>query len=159
MQFTWADLTPQAMTQQFWDAITKGGYASHGETYLNPTNYIWWSQGGKLYGKSVERIAFLRKIIEECPRNGLMSFNGSPIKWNRLNSVRLDDDYFLFYYGERQHAERYIELPEDRKYKIEIIDTWEMTITKVDGIYSGVTRVELPSKPYMALRITMVEDK
>ncbi|MFC2124122.1 DUF5605 domain-containing protein [Bacteroidota bacterium] len=159
MHFTWADLTPEKMTQQFWDAVTKGGYASHGETYMNPTNYIWWAQGSKLYGKSVPRIAFLKKIIEDFPSNGLLSFNGSPIKWNRLNSVRLEKDYFLFYYGERQHAERYIELPEDREYKIEIIDTWEMTITKVDGVYRGETRVELPSKPYIALRVTAIDNK
>lgn len=159
IQFTWGDLTPEAMTQQFWDAVTKGGYASHGETYLNPTIYIWWAQGGKLYGKSIKRIAFLKRIIEQCPRNGLISFNGSPTKWNRLNAVRLDDDYFLFYFGERQHAERYIELPQDKKYEIEIIDTWEMTITKVDGLYSGVTKVELPSKPYIALRVTKFEEE
>ncbi|MDA3821043.1 MAG: DUF4038 domain-containing protein [Bacteroidales bacterium] len=33
LKFTWGDLTAEAMTQQFWDAITRGGYASHGETY------------------------------------------------------------------------------------------------------------------------------
>lgn len=153
IKFTWGDLTAEAMTQQFWDAVTRGGYASHGETYLHPDNIIWWGHGGKLYGKSVERIAFLKKIIAESPRSGLTSFNASPVKWNRLNSVKLDDDYFLFYYGERQHGERDIELPENKKYEIEIIDTWEMTITKVDGLYSGKTTVKLPSKPYIALRV------
>lgn len=153
IKFTWGDLTPEAMTQQFWDAVTKGAYASHGETYINPDNIIWWGHGGNLYGKSVERIAFLKKIISEFPQNGLTSFNGSPIRWNRLNSVRLDEDYFLFYFGERQHGERDIELPKNKKYEIEIIDTWNMTITKVDGLHSGNTTVKLPSKPYIALRV------
>lgn len=156
--FTWGDLTPEHMTQQFWDAVTNGGYATHGETYMNPENIFWWSQGGKLTGKSIERIAFLKNIIEGMPRNGLTPFNASPIKWNRLNCARLDDDCFLFYFGERQHYERYIELPEDRQYKVEIIDTWEMTITKVEGLYSGVTNIKLPVKPYMALRVTAVEN-
>jgi len=92
-------------------------------------------------------------IITNC----LISFNGSPVQWNRLNSVRLDDDYFLFYFGERQHAERDIALPENKKYEIEIIDTWNMTITKVNGLYSGNTTVKLPSKPYIALRVTAKE--
>lgn len=153
LPFTWGDITARDMTKQFWDAMTKGGYASHGETYMNENDIIWWSQGGVLKGESIKRIAFLRQIIESCPRNGLTSFNGSPLKWNRLNSVRLDDDYFLFYYQDRQPGVREIELPEDRQYEIEIIDTWNMTITKLEGLFSGVTRVELPSRPYIGLRV------
>lgn len=151
--YTWGDITAEDMTMQFWDTMTKGGYASHGETYLNADNIIWWSQGGKLRGGSIERIAFLRDIIESCPHNGLLSFNGNPVKWNRLNSVRLEDEYFLYYFQNRQPGVRYLELPENRQYTIEIIDTWNMSISKVNGSFSEITKIELPSKPYIALRI------
>lgn len=34
-------------------------------------------------------------------------------------------------------------------YMAEIIDTWEMTITPVEGVLSGTSTVELPAKPGM----------
>lgn len=157
IQFTWGDLTPQTMTQKFWMAVINGGYASHGETYVNVANTRWWAQGGLLEGKSIARIQFLKEIIYDLPENGLVEMNASPTKWNRLNSVKLNDDYFLFYFEDRQHCERFIELPENKKYKIEIIDTWDMTIEELEGVFSGETRVPLPTKPYMALRVRSVD--
>lgn len=156
LKFTWGDLSAEGMTQQFWDAVTRGGYASHGETYL--AKIIWWEHGGELHGGSANRIAFLREIIEDIPDNGLTSFNGSPIKWNRRNSVRLADDYFLFYFGERQPIERDIELPEAHKYLIDVIDTWNMSITRLDGEYSGITTVPLAGNPWMAVRAIRVKE-
>ena len=41
---------------------------------------------------------------------------------------------------------------------MEIIDTWEMTINRLDGTFSGKCRIDLPAKPYMALRIRAVQD-
>lgn len=156
--FTWGDLTPEHMVHQFWTAMTNGGYASHGETYLDPSDYIWWSHGGRLLGQSIERIAFLKEIVESFPTNGLAPFNASSIKWNRLNYARINDDSFLFYLGERQHGEWHFELPENQKYKVEIIDTWNMTITEVEGVYCGATQINLPTKPYIALRITTIKE-
>ncbi|WP_438491823.1 DUF5605 domain-containing protein [Paenibacillus sp. IHBB 3054] len=39
---------------------------------------------------------------------------------------------------------------------LEIIDTWNMTITAVQELVRGDYRIELPNKQYMALRITAV---
>ena len=47
-------------------------------------------------------------------------------------------------------------LPEDRDYEVEIIDTWNMTIVSA-GIHRGVTRVDLPGKQYMAIRIKSIK--
>ena len=55
-------------------------------------------------------------------------------------------------FGRRQPAERVILLPDDKKYNIEVIDTWSMTIKKLDGSFSGECIVPLPGKPFIALR-------
>jgi hypothetical protein len=39
------------------------------------------------------------------------------------------------------------------KFLRKIIDTWDMTITLVQKKFSGRSLIELPSKPYMAIRI------
>jgi hypothetical protein len=47
-----------------------------------------------------------------------------------------------------------IDLPKDASYQVEIIDTWDMTITPLQKEFSGHSLIELPSKPYIAIRIT-----
>jgi hypothetical protein len=59
----------------------------------------------------------------------------------------------LAYFNDSQPGSTIINLPEDSFYSIEIIDTWNMTITPVEKKFSGYSLIELPSKPYIALRI------
>ena len=40
-------------------------------------------------------------------------------------------------------------------YRVEVIDTWEMTITDA-GVHSGKFRIPLPGKEYMAIRLIQV---
>ena len=61
--------------------------------------------------------------------------------------------YYLMYFGINQPYFKEINLPESDKFEVEIIDTWEMTITPLPGEYSGKCRIELPAKQYIALRI------
>ncbi len=49
-----------------------------------------------------------------------------------------------------------LELPEDKTYRIELIDTWGMTSTVLDGTFSGHSLITLPQLPYMAARLTAV---
>jgi hypothetical protein len=54
-------------------------------------------------------------------------------------------------------------------FKVDVLDTWEMTITPAPGQFKivadaryryhadGLPKVGLPGKPYIALRITRVE--
>jgi len=35
---------------------------------------------------------------------------------------------------------------------LEVIDTWEMTVTPLPGVYAGSGAVDLPALPYMALQ-------
>ena len=73
----WGNITGEEMVRRFWEGAVRGGYVGHGETYMHPEEILWWSKGGKLHGTSPDRIAFLRKIMEEGPAEGL---NPLPIR-------------------------------------------------------------------------------
>ena len=148
----WGNITAQEMVCRFWTGFASGGYVGHGETYLHPQDILWWAKGGELHGESPARIAFLRQIMAEGPQEGLETANlGKDAQTAGLAGVR--DEYFLLYNGIGQPAYQVLELPEGRQYTIDIIDTWEMTVTAAAGVYAGNCRVELPGKPYIALRI------
>ena len=44
-------------------------------------------------------------------------------------------------------------LEEGSRWKVEIIDTWAMTITPVEGLIQHGDKLELPGKPWIALRL------
>lgn len=148
--FDWGHLTAEETVNRFWTIYCRGGYASHGETYVHPDNILWWAKGGRLYGKSPERIAFLHQIMKESPEKGLTPLHTD---WNKTTYLYKNEAYFLHYYGNTQQASAILNLAEDKNYSIEIIDVWEMTIEKLNGLYSGTTEVDLPQKPYMAIRV------
>ena len=159
IRYLWGDLTAIDMTHRFWDAVTRGGYATHGETYMHDNDILWWSKGGILHGESPQRIAFLKKIISEAPDGGFEPFMEVTDSWNRRNAVRVGDDYILVYFGERQPIEREIIFPEQKTYRVEIIDIWNMTVSPHGKLYSGKSLVPLPGKPYIALRAIRVENE
>jgi len=149
----WGNITAQEMVYRFWEGFARGGYVGHGETYMHPKDILWWAKGGKLYGQSPERIAFLRKIIEDGPAGGLDTVD---LGRDAHSASGQGDEYFLVYYGIGQPVYMILKLPEGNKYKIDIIDTWDMTITPAPGTYEGECRVEMPGKQYIALRIQKI---
>ncbi|MNJ56226.1 hypothetical protein D3C77_517610 [compost metagenome] len=148
----WGNITGQEMTRRFWEGAVRGGYTGHGETYLHPDDILWWSKGGQLHGSSPDRIAFLRRIMEEGPAEGL-----NPLKseWD-VPLAGVADEYYLFYYGFNQPRFRQYSMKPGIRYKVEVIDTWNMTIEEQTGTYEGVFRIELPGKQYIAVRMTKV---
>ena len=147
------------MTEKFWRGVTNGGYVGHGETYVteNPVKFpnesadiLWWSKGGVLRGDSPTRIGFLRQIIESAPAN----IKPIPLfTWMPFSCVGVDREYYLGYLNDAQPRSVVIDLPKESIYNVEIIDTWNMTITLVEKKFSGRSLIELPSKPYIAIRI------
>lgn len=150
----WGNLTPEEMVNRFWISWCRGAYCTHGETYLHPENILWWSKGGKLYGKSPERIAFLHRIMSETPTEGVYPFHNV---WNKETYLIKANAYYLYYYGNSQQAKARIYLPENVKFKLEIIDGWNMTITSVRGEFSGLTEIPLPGIPYIAVRARSIQ--
>lgn len=158
INYGWGNITGEDMVRKFWEATVRGGYLGHGETYTHPQDIIWWSHGGDLHGSSIERIKFLRKIVEEAP--GMLS----PLKITPENErdnwdvpcANIDDKYRLYYFGFSRPSFRTYKLPVGKKYRIDIIDTWDMTIKELEGEFSGDIRIELPGKQYIAVRMTEV---
>lgn len=149
----WGNLTPQEMVSRFWEGFARGGYVGHGETYVHPEDILWWAKGGILHGKSPDRIAFLRQIMEEGPSEGI---DPASVGRDIRACAGRSDEYFLCSCGAGQSAYKDLTLPEGRRYHIEIIDTWNRTVTPLPDEYEGECRVPLGGKPYLALRIRKV---
>lgn len=169
---SWGNLTAQELVHRFWITATRGGYAGHGETYSHPEDLIWWAKGGELRGEAWKRIGFLRDLLEQDVVNGLEPLAATgEWPWTRVSGAK-DGDVTYIYLGEHQPVVWSTGLPLDgTDYDVDIIDTWEMTIAparKVDAPIPHPTRhgaivrggepdaafgVELPGKPYQALRV------
>ena len=157
----WGSLSAEAMVECFWLGFACGGYVGHGETYWNKEEVLWWSKGGELSGDSPARIAFLREIIEDVPAPGLSPF--APREERRtvmpdgiykgMAGGHNGEDYYFLYLARNQPRFRRFSLPEGKTYKIDIIDTWNMTIDCFADAASGDVVVELPRRNYMAVRI------
>jgi hypothetical protein len=126
----WGHLSGEEMTEAFWQGTIAGTYVTHGETYKNPGDTIFWAKGGRLVGKSPARIGFLRKILENAP---------GPLEladpWKDNCTATANSSYYLIYLGKDMKPEWELSLPNKagpapgKKFRIELIDTWDMTIT------------------------------
>lgn len=158
--WSWGNLTAQSMVEKFWRGVTNGGFVGHGETYVTESpvklpgessDVLWWSKGGVLRGESPERIKFLRQIIESAPPE----MKPIPLfTWMPFSCIGIEHEYYLGYLNDAQPRSIVITLPKDASYHVDVIDTWNMTITPLEKKFSGRSLIELPGKPYMAVRIT-----
>src|SRR5262249_26572839 len=169
IELRWGNLSAKEMVHRFWQGAIAGTYVGHGETYRHPQDLLWWSKGGVLRGRSPERIAFLRKVLEQGPPNGLEPID----KWQDVRTAGKKGEFYLVYFGKESPGEWTFRLPAagltaPMKLQVEVIDTWEMTVTPVKGtfearpkdkyVYTCETnpKIKLPDKPYLALRIRRV---
>jgi hypothetical protein len=171
ISLAWGNITPQELVHRFWVTMTRGGYAGHGECYAHPQDLLWWAKGGVLHGESWRRIAFLRSIIEDDVVNGLTP---APDEWPwQRVSMASDGEVRFIYLGEHQPGLWIAGLPtDDRPCEVDVIDAWNMTVTPAKRVprpsfpklrqRGGALRdpqplasfaVELPSKPYQAIRL------
>jgi len=149
----WGNLTAEEMTSRFWQVYCRGGYCTHGETYIDQDNVLWWSKGGVLHGKSQDRIGFLYEIMKERPNQGVYPFHNI---WNKEMYLIKPNEYYLHYFGNTQQKIARFYLPQEFRFRIEVIDTWNMTIDQVEGTFSGTTEIKMPGRPWMAVRIQRI---
>ncbi|MCX7657901.1 MAG: DUF5605 domain-containing protein [Oscillospiraceae bacterium] len=153
----WGNISGQELVRRFWEATCRGGYAGHGETYLHPDDILWWSHGGELHGESPKRLKFLYDILRETPGLGLKPYN---LGWDFVTAVPegigfAPPEYYLIYFGFGRPSYRTFYFDDKNEYSVEIIDTWDMTITPA-GKFKGKFKISLPGKEYIALRIRKV---
>jgi len=160
INWSWGDLTGEEMTDKFWRGVVNGAYVGHGETILteNPVRLgkdsddeLWWSKGGILRGHSPARIKFLKQIIESAP--GDLMPATITASWMPYHALSYKNDFYLIYFNRDQPRSQILNLPKDKNYHIDLIDAWDMTAVPLDGVYSGKCLVQLPGKPFTALRI------
>lgn len=157
----WGNISGQELVRRFWEAAMRGGYAGHGETFVdNENDILWWSHGGPLHGESPERIKFLHKIMCETPGYGLRLGQGSfdetvAVPDSAAAMMAGGSGYEIHYYGFGRPSFRDFIKPEGR-WRAEVIDTWGMTVTDA-GVHSGKFRIQLPGREYMAVRLTKVD--
>lgn len=148
----WGNITGKEMTNRFWLGFSTGAYVGHGETYLNPEGNLWWSKGGELKGSSPKRIEFLKKIVEAFPE-GASHIKSKESFIRKKAGCGVFPEFGFFYFGVHQPSFQLITLPENGTWQIDIIDTWEMTVTSAGSDFSGHCRIELPGKEGIAIRI------
>jgi len=166
--YRWGDLSGEEMVHRFWCGTVAGTYVGHGDYFLANED-TWTSFGGTLKGNSMPRLAFLRKVLETGPPQGL-----DPIdKWQDPNTGGVHATYYLTYFGRAQPTEWEFKLykngvADGQRYQVEVLDTWNMTVTPVEGefvtkkrdnyhfIDANNRKVKLPGKPGMAVRVRRV---
>lgn len=172
----WGNLDAQEMVHRFWQGTIAGTYVGHGETFLDPADILWWSKGGVLRGDSAPRLAFLRRVLESAPPEGIEPVD----KWQHPEYGGRAPDYYLVYFGRNAPTSWAFRLPkppeasgrppaEGLRFRAEILDTWNMTVTPVPDTFTlaGLRdyfhpdregrSIELPGRPYLALRILRLE--
>jgi len=159
----WGNLTGQEMVRRLWEGTIAGTYVGHGESLADEGHRMFLGEGGKLKGESPARFAFFRRaVIDEAPII-------DPIdKWQDRHLGGVPGRYYLRYFGDTAPKRWDFMLPKEalsdgQKFAVDVIDTWNMTITPIDGVFTirkandyefvSDRAVELPGKPWIALRI------
>ena len=127
----WGNITAQELVHRFWLGTIGGCYVGHGETYQHPKDLLWWSKGGVLRGQSPARIAFLKKIMEPTPFAEML-----PAELSTGNYILSKPGELYFVYFTSPTAIT-LKLAGPRQYKIDGIDTWNMTVTSMGSASPG----------------------
>ena len=149
----WGNISGQELVRRCWEGAVRGGYVGHGETYLNEREELWWSKGGALVGDSARahpvpardhqrRARWCRS--NRCPATG--TSGGAALKTTGL----------------RTSASGGLDTVTSRRRRIiqwlvDVIDTWNTTIARQPGIFTGTFRIELPGREFMAVRLIALE--
>ena len=150
----WGNITGEEMVRRFWEGAVRGGYVGHGETYYEPVDeVIWWAKGGELRGTSPARIGFLTSIIEDSPTGAL---DPLPSEWDAPWGG-VAGQYVIIYFGFNRPSFRTVSLAPGRPMHVDVIDTWNMTIDRLEGTFEGTFTLPLPGRQFIALRLTAVD--
>jgi hypothetical protein len=168
----WGNIDGHELVHRYWLTLCRGGYIGHGETFMHEDDELWWAKGGVLRGEAPDRIAFLRKLIEEDAVNGLTPMLERGTTYKRVSAAQ-DGDVRYIYFGEHQPLEWGLGLPEeDGDWEIDLIDVWAMTVTPLEKAplpkvhpqritggshitnnFAAAFGLKLPGRPYLAVRV------
>lgn len=175
----WGNISGRDMVHKFWLGVVNGGHVTHGETYYNDEEVLWWAKGGELTGDSVPRIAFLRKVMEGASdaalepmldnrNHRIMKFGADNVTGPEMSKPATGEEhwskvrfpypiasdphqYYVAYLGHRQPREVVVPTPPDEHYSAAVVDTWEMTETPVADKVTRGDLLFIEPKPSLAL--------
>lgn len=176
IEFTWGNLSAFEMVHRFWTTVACGGWCTHGETFYNPEEILWWGKGGRLHGESVRRIAFLRQLLESLPgipRPLMENLSADPNGGGNMGAfgaamMRMPkgirtayiaelvpmvcghESWRLYYLGRSCPAWLDVQCPGPGRFAVQVIDIWAMTRTPA-GKIDGEGRVTLPGREGQAV--------
>lgn len=159
IEFGWGDNTAKGMLDSFYRIVLRGGYATHGETYIdrpNTTRSIWWAHGGVLYGESQKRIDFFKQLLDDEHFGYVIPYAIEGPHWELAVGASADEQRVLVYFGENQSEfEVFDFLPDNQEYTVKFVDTWKMTITNSDLVVNNKDMCQLPKSEGQALLLTV----
>ena len=188
LPFEWGSFTGFEMVHRFWQTICRGGFCSHGETFHRDDEVLWWAKGGKLYGESASRLAFMKDILYQLPgtwhsmemeakdpnhEDGVMDeqarhfqkiFSEAPCIDREIFMAHgrpmalVGDHFYLEYFGRIRPSFTELRLKTDKKYRIEVIDIWEMTRHLAAECLGGCVKIGLPGKEGIAVLAQEIRD-
>ncbi|MDQ8737968.1 DUF5605 domain-containing protein [Paenibacillus sp. LHD-38] len=143
-------LTAEDMLYRIWEGLSRGGFAAHGETLRRADGTSWSVHGGELLGESGARIAFLRGLLEDAP---------SCLTYSRFShdasTLVQKGEYYLQYYGPHRFTSRAFAMQEG-EFAVDLIDTWNMTVERLDQTYQQRFQIKLPGELHGALRVRKI---
>lgn len=141
----WGNLSGAEEVSRHWDITMEGGCGSHGETYVHPAGVLWWAAGGTLVGQSPARLGFLKQIMTEGPFQDLVP---APDIVQGGTVLALAGEYYLLRVKNltyNQHIE--IQLKDNVRYKVDLIDPWLMQIYELGYTQGGLQAFDPPITP------------
>jgi hypothetical protein len=166
----WGRLSAEEMVLRFWNGLVAGTYVGHSEILgSDGGREFWLAGGGEFRGQSVPRLAFFKQVMEAGPADGFEPID----KWQDRRTGGKAGEYYLVYLAEKAPSEwpfalHKTGLAAGMKFTVDVIDTWNMTITPLPGTFELKRKddydfidkdgrnVPLPGRPYMAIRIRRV---
>lgn len=178
----WGWLSGEEELYRMWQALIVGTYCSHSECYQhgNPHDFSrnFLAVGGHWQGTMWRRTQFMQQILSEMPRPMYLPDSS----WDPYTSA-CGPGYYMVYLGKKVANEWRFDLPirngrganawprmtEGERYQVEIIDTWNMTITINPTVFETKKQdnyrmidaqgrsVSLPENPYLLLRIKRID--
>lgn len=159
----WGNLSGEELTHRFWQGMIAGTYVGHGEAIVGSDSVLHLIYGRELRGQAPSRIQFLKNFIE---KTGALE----PVDkfWKAYNVAVSEKGDVVVYFGAGKMSEwsfsltRDLRVPDGTKYEVEVIDTWNMTVTPTmktfvtvlkDGVIKDVENkaIRLPNKKYLAI--------
>ena len=168
----WGSISGQEMVRRFWRCYASGAYCTHGETFLSDDEILWWARGGVLKGgfldlaRSDEPVDM--ELIPQEMRGFFKAFSDSIHRMSEQDRTahlggehawesHCGEEAYLTYFDLQCYGEQTVNLPEDKVYKAELIDVWNMTQEVIAESISGETKLILPGRDNLALLITRIQ--